>query len=247
MAAKFSEKKKKKNLLVPVLTAVAILLVAALLCLYFLRPAEQEAAAPSEEVAVQPETAQTEPREEVLEHRGLQIVEIRSYTGAYMEDGSDEVLSELLSVVVDNKTGQALQYADLTLSFSGEEAHFSVSNVPKDGRVVLLEANRMQYTDEVPSSCQVQNMALLTEFELYEDTFRISAMDGVLNVKNISERDISGTISVFYKNKIQDVYYGGITYRAKIENGLKAGEIRQIPTKHFDPDNCEILMVTFTG
>lgn len=260
MAAKFSEKKKKKNLLVPVLTAVAILLAAALLCLYFLRPVEQEAAAPSattsptapsapsEEVAVQPETAQTEPREEVLEHRGLQIVEIRSYTGAYMEDGSDEVLSELLSVVVDNKTGQALQYADLTLSFSGEEeAHFSVSNVPKDGRVVLLEANRMQYTDEVPSSCQVQNMALLPEFELHEDTFRISAMDGVLNVKNISERDISGTISVFYKNKIQDVYYGGITYRAKIENGLKAGEIRQIPTKHFDPDNCEILMVTFTG
>ncbi len=253
MAGKFSKKKKKKNVLVPLLLAMAIILAGVILCLMFLGPDVEEAPVSSvtepysEETAGQEKNEQTDVPDTILEQRGLEIAEIRSYTGAYMEDGSDEVLPDLLSVVVENKTGQALQYAEITLVFSDEEAHFTVSNVPQNGRVVLLESNRMKYTQETPVSVQVTNLALLPEFELHEDMLQISAMEGVLNVKNISEQDIPGTISVFYKNKIQDVYYGGITYRAKIEDGLKAGEIKQIPTKHFNPDTCEIIMVTYIG
>ena len=46
-----------------------------------------------------------------------------------------------------------------------------------------------------------------------------------------------------YKNKIGDTYYGGIAYRVKVEGGLKAGEIRQVMTSHYNPDNCSIVAI----
>jgi hypothetical protein len=40
------------------------------------------------------------------------------------------------------------------------------------------------------------------------------------------------------------MYYGGITYRIRIEGGLKAGEIRQGTAAHFNPDNSTVVFVT---
>jgi hypothetical protein len=64
-----------------------------------------------------------------------------------------------------------------------------------------------------------------------------------MNVKNISDSDIEGNIYVYYKYKTQDLFYGGITFRVTVEGGLKAGEIRQLMTSHFNPDTCQVVMV----
>jgi hypothetical protein len=49
---------------------------------------------------------------------------------------------------------------------------------------------------------------------------------------------------VYYKNSTADLLYGGITYRAKVRAGLKAGEIRQINAGHFNPESSVIVMIT---
>jgi len=41
--------------------------------------------------------------------------------------------------------------------------------------------------------------------------------------------------------------YGGITYRITIQGGLKAGQVRQIMTRHFITDVSRIMFVTIDG
>lgn len=40
-----------------------------------------------------------------------------------------------------------------------------------------------------------------------------------------------------------DQLYGGITFRAKISKGLKAGEVHQVMDRHYDLDSSVILAV----
>lgn len=177
--------------------------------------------------------------------QGLMITAVDEFAGVYMEDGSDEVVQGLLMVVLENQSGQALQYARITLDYGDAQADFDVTNLPAGASVVLLEKNRMAYRQDMPQSAFAENVAMLEAFPLYPEIFEISTADGVINVRNISDTDISGDIYIYYKNVGGSLYYGGITYRVRIEGGLKAGEIRQLMTAHYYEDASEILMVTY--
>lgn len=88
-------------------------------------------------------------------------------------------------------------------------------------------------------------MALFTEpLSLYEEMLELQILDGGINVTNISGEDIAGEVSIYYKNAAADLYYGGITYRVRIEGGIRANEIKQIMASHFDDTGSKILFVT---
>lgn len=177
---------------------------------------------------------------------GLQITDIGSYTGIYMEDGSDEVVSRVLMIVLTNNGVSTLQYAEIVMAGADREAVFTVSTLPAGESVVLLEQTRMAYTDaDEFTSAIAQNVTFFTEpLSLLEDRLKIQAVQGAINVTNISGADITGDIVIYYKNSSSDMFYGGITYRARIEGGLKDGELRQIVPSHFSADGSTILFVT---
>jgi hypothetical protein len=79
---------------------------------------------------------------------------------------------------------------------------------------------------------------------MMKETFEITGGDGYLDVKNISNADISGDIFVYYKNSASDLLYGGITYRARLSGGIKAGETMRIMTGHYHEGASRLLMVT---
>ena len=88
------------------------------------------------------------------------------------------------------------------------------------------------------------NVVLFNENMKFDDSvFAITGADGMMNVKNISGSDITGDIYVYYKYKTQDLFYGGITFRVTLEGGLKSGETRQLMTSHYNPSNCQVVMV----
>ena len=176
---------------------------------------------------------------------GLYVTEIENFSGVYMEDGTDDVVQGLLMIVLENRGEQALQYARISLDYGDAQAHFDVTNLPAGGKVVLLEKNRMSYRGDLPQAAFAENVALLDAFPMHEDVFLITTADGVINVRNISGTDITGDIFIYYKNVGGGLYYGGITYRVRIEGGLKADEIRQMMTAHYYEDASEILMVTY--
>lgn len=266
MSGKFSnQKRKKKSPMIPVLVILVLILVISVAALLMLRPEdavkpEQTTAASLEETvgeeASYAEETQPSKEEQTAANvgslpfdlgQGLMLTGISNYAGIYMEDGSDEPVSGILMVTLENTSEEDLQLARIQLIYEDQTATFQISNLPAGRKIVALEQNRMAYTKEAPIGAKAESLAFVPEFAMYEDMLQISALDGALNIKNISGADMPGTIAVYYKNVAADMYYGGITYRVSIEGGLKAEEIRQIMSAHFDAENSEIVMVSYSG
>ena len=174
---------------------------------------------------------------------GLEITDSGNYAGMYMEDGSNEIISDVMMLIVLNNGEQDIQLAEITALCGGEEYHFTLTNLAAGQRAVLLEQERKpaaELTSAVLDTC-----ALFQEpMDLYADVIQVSGLDGMVNVKNISDTDIGGEICVYYKYAAQDLLYGGITFRVRIEGGLKAGELRQIPAGHFMEEGSAVVQVT---
>ena len=179
---------------------------------------------------------------------GVIITDLIPYTGAFMEDRTDEVVADVLAIRITNTGEKYIQTMDILLSDGNVTAEFSVSTLFPGETAVVLEKNRMPYSDApVFTDFETGSVALFDgDPGMAEDRLKIQCLDGIINVTNISGEDISGDILIYYKNYVGGMYYGGLTYRLRIEGGLKAGEIRQGTAAHFDPSNSKVVFVTFS-
>lgn len=176
----------------------------------------------------------------------LVISDIGRYVGIYMEDGSDEVVSGILMIVLTNNSELPLEYAEIELTAGDSVASFSVSTLPAGSSAVLLEKNRMGYDSSVAfEQATAKNISFFDEpLNLHEDEIQIQGLDGVMNITNISGENIDEDIVIYYKNSSQDMYYGGITYRVRITGGMVPGEIKQIVSDHFSDTGSTIMFVS---
>lgn len=205
---------------------------------------EEPTGIPTEPSTEGPEETVTEPVSRTVNlGYGLELTDSGKYTGLYMEDGSNEVLSDVMMIIVENKGDQDIQLAQISAVCGGEEYSFSLTNLAVGARAVLLEQERKssaELTSAVMDTCALFQEPMSTE----GDRIEVSGLDGMVNVKNISGADISGDIYVYYKYAADDIYYGGVTFRVRVEGGLKAGEIRQIPAGHYTAVGSEVVQVT---
>lgn len=179
---------------------------------------------------------------------GLHIIRIESYSGEYVEDGSNQEVSNVLMIEVENKSKEPIEYAIIQMMTDDGVAEFAVSALMSGEKAVVLEKNRMIFSQSVdytklnvvcPNLANFQN-----EISLNEDKIEVQVLEGAVNIKNISGKDINENIAVYYKNKKDGVYLGGITYRITFSGGLKKDEIKQKMAKHLYKSNSEILFVT---
>lgn len=257
MQGKYTKKKQKKGLMCLLWLAVgAALLAAAVLFFLFSTPEENtDQTVPT--LPIEPSGLVIEQNvqlEEVVPvsidlGNGMEITDIASYTGLYMEDGSDDIVTGVLMIAVTNHGDKTVQYARITMNYGQEQAIFELSTLLPGTSVVLLEQNRMAYREEAEHGfAAASNVAVFDEEPtMQSDRLQIQALDGAFNVTNISGEDIQGDIYIYYKNSAADVFYGGITYRAKIAGGLDAGQIAQVITNHYSLSGSRILFVTVTG
>lgn len=178
--------------------------------------------------------------------KDLVITDIGNYSGIFMEDGSDEVVSRILMVVVKNTGSKTVQYAEVELTDGEKTAYFSLSTLPPGESVVLLEKSRMSYADgKNLTEATVKNaVAFSSEPTMCQDQLKIQGLNGVLNVTNTTDEDITGDVVIYYKNAASDMLYGGITYRVTITGGIKAGEIKQIVASHYSEKGSRVMWVT---
>lgn len=236
-----------------------LLLILAILTAIFLITSEREEETPSviPEDTMQNTVADTQVSTEeptsdmpnpIVLSEELQILTVSGYSGMYVEDGSNEIVTDVMMVIVENTSMQDLQLARFRLEYSDFTASFEITNLPAGEKLVALERNRHTNVAEKPLSVEIDAMVFFPEpMDLYEDSFRISGSDGVLRVENISGSDIAGDILIFYKNSAQDLLYGGITYRIVVRDGLAAGESKQIISGHYSPENSRIISVVYGG
>ena len=236
-------KSKQKNMRWLLLGAAALVAVAAL-CLWE-RGEQPPAAEPAEEQETGVRIEEVQNAEIALPY-GLVLQDIGSYTGMYVEDGSNEVLSGILMVTVRNDSDRTVQYAEILLTGAEETARFTLTTLPPGESAVLLEQNRMTYDGgRQVEEIEVSSMALFPEEpSLYEEQLSVQPLNNALNVTNISGADIAGDIVVYYKNASADMLYGGITYRVTIGGGLKDGESRQVVAGHCSAVGSRIMFIT---
>lgn len=177
---------------------------------------------------------------------GMFITNVGGYTGIYMEDGSDELVTGMTMIVVENTGENDIQYAEIFLPIGKEEAKFTLTTLPAGEKIILLEKERMEYSGEADCGSAVARNVVIFDKPLdkMEDKFEIRLLDGMMNVKNISGSDIKDNIVIYYKNSAADVFYGGITYRLTVEGGLAGGEVRQMPGSHVSEKGSKVVFVT---
>ena len=173
----------------------------------------------------------------------LYITDIGNYMGAYMEDGSNEFVEDVMMIIVKNEGEYALQLARINLEYSNFTAQFEVTNLPAGESVVLLEKNRHEFVGENYRSAKAENVVFFqTPMSLKEDQVKLTGENGAIKVENLTDQTL-GEIYIYYKNSAVDLYYGGITYRAKVDAGLKPGKDTTVSTGHFYPNACTIIDV----
>ncbi len=179
---------------------------------------------------------------------GLVVKQQGKYSGFFMEDGSDNPVTDVMMVVVENQSGRDLQLARIHLEYSDFTAVFHVTNLPSGASAMVLEQNAHKAVDESYKSLRVEDMVYFQEpMSLKKDLFEYSLSNGSIQVTNKSDTDIAGDIYVAYKNYSEEMYRGGITYRAKLEGGLKAGESKQVSAAHFDTEFSKLLSIQYMG
>lgn len=180
----------------------------------------------------------------------IEVTEIGSYSGPYMEDASDQDVADVMMIRVRNTGEEPIQYAEVTIFSEGEEAGlFKFSSLMPEETMLVLEADKQIYDkEEGYSQAVASNVALFqNEPSMYADMFEIQSLDGGFNITNISSQDIEGEIVIYFKDCERDVLMGGITYRGRIEGGLKMGEVRQVMSSNFTENNTRIMFITIDG
>lgn len=255
---KYSKKKKKQkknvglSILLTALLALLVLLIWVAILLArrevpVLEPGnagttQQESTGENTEV-LQTQPQMTEPAALELPD-GLRIHYIGSYAGMYMEDGTDEAVTDVMMIVLENTSEEDLQLARISIEYEDFTAEFEVTSLPAGERVVALEKNRHPETSGDYLSIQTKNVVFFQKkMNLQEDRIKIEGANGTLEVTNISGEDIVGDIYVYYKNSARDLLYGGITYRVAVRGGLKAGESSMVIAGHYTPNNCRLVLV----
>ena len=184
--------------------------------------------------------------EKMLLGEGIELQALSSYQGPYVEDGTDDIVSDVLAITVRNDGDKTVQYAHIILT-QGETAYeFDVTTLPVGASAQLLELSRQPMPDSTDGmTAQVTACAVFdTEPTMCEDVFQIETQDTAITITNNSGSDITGQIYVYYKIAYGDLYMGGITYRVGTA-GLKAGESTTCYAGHFSTDYSKLMFVTY--
>lgn len=177
----------------------------------------------------------------------LQVTALGSFTGAYVEDGTDEEVTDVLALIVKNTGENWVEYAELTMDCGGETARFVLSALPSGSSALVMEANRMTYAaGTVYRLSEEAKIAALTSAVMdFSEDFVLYPDDGVINVENISGMDHTESVSVYYKNYRYGLYFGGICYRARFEKGIAAGELAQSVQEHYSNADSVIMYMSY--
>ena len=184
--------------------------------------------------------------EKMLLGEGIELQALSGYQGPYVEDGTDDIVSDVLAITVRNDGDKTVQYAHIILT-QGETAYeFDVTTLPVGASAQLLELSRQPMPDNTDGmTAQVTACAVFdTEPTMCEDVFQIETQDTAITITNNSGSDITGQIYVYYKIAYGDLYMGGITYRVGTA-GLKAGESTTCYAGHFSTDYSKLMFATY--
>ena len=178
-----------------------------------------------------------------LSDSNLIIEKVGSYTGNYLEDGSDEPIEKVAAIIISNTSDKMLQVGDITFKVSDKEnATFRVTNLLPHTSALVLESNKRKYSDKDDYSYGTVVNAYLDDPDLLEDKFEVIKENGNLKLKNKTDKTYK-KVYVYYKYvQSGGAFMGGITYRVPFEN-IEGKKTVTSVANHFSSNTSVIVDV----
>lgn len=177
----------------------------------------------------------------------LSVELVGSYSGPYVEDGSDTPIDGVLAMIVKNNGSDWIPHAKIALHYGDETAWFRVNALPADSAAIVLESNALKYAPSMEFTAANASAAqsMIEPISDFSSDFALHCADGLINIENISGEDFSNKVQVFYKNYDMDsgLYVGGIAYSVSAD-GIVSGEIIQCLAEHYS-ETSVILYMTY--
>ena len=181
---------------------------------------------------------------------GVTVEDCYLYSGEYVEDGSFESCENVVAIKVKNVSGSDIQLLRIKATTDSKELFFEISTLSSDNTVVVLEKSKQSLSEneKILSFQRDSRVDFEENISLCEDVFVVQGNLSTINIQNISDTDIESDFYVYYKKKDADGnYFGGVTFRTKVEGGLKATQIKQMSAVNFDPSDSEVLFIDYAN
>ena len=171
----------------------------------------------------------------------LLAVTALEYDGPFWEDGSNEEVSGVAALVVENQGGLLVSSGAVILELEKEWLVFEISFLPPGGKVLVLEKDRKRY-------CYGSNVTCYgwTREEYPEDAGLVSVesmgLNGLLLTNNTG--CIVPGVQIHYKNYNAEtgMFLGGISY-CVTEEDLMPKEIRLLNPIQFAARESRIVSI----
>lgn len=206
----------------------------------------------TEPSSVKPEPDETEPTstttvpEQIVPPEQQLSCELYSiYSGAYVEDGSDEPVENVAALLIRNGSSQYLDLAQLTYDLDGREAIFTVTGLPSGASAWVLEENRL--TADADTKFTHKNTLTSFRNDAVNDLEDLElAFNGtMLKATNTSDQPLQN-VTVYYKTLHEDGnFLGGITYMTTFGD-LEPGQSAEKIAGHFQPDKTQIVRISYS-
>lgn len=177
---------------------------------------------------------------------GIGLYECFSYTGPFVEDGSDEPVSNVAAIKVKNTSETYYQTLRLSVSSGDKNYNFFITSFFPGDVITALETDRQPFErgDGVTDFAERESSRFAETPSDHLDEFIPQVYDGVMNFQNVSGKNFEKDVYVYYKNVNEAGYLGGITYRVNL-GPMKKGEIKQGSSSHLSGTFSKIVFVTY--
>jgi hypothetical protein len=174
-------------------------------------------------------------------------IEIRTlaagYDGAFLEDGTDDEVKNVLALLFVNTGDKDIQYAEYAFAVNGKPISFKVSDLPAGQQCVVLEASRHQRDTSEVLELISRVVAPVDMLPGSDKVLPVINDDNTITIMNTTQENLP-VVRVFYKYFYEDenTFVGGITYTATAKDVPAGGSVTIAPT-HFEA-NASVIMGT---
>lgn len=163
------------------------------------------------------------------------------YDGPYWEDGSNDMVSGITALVVENQGGLLVTGGAVIVEMGKERMVFEFSFLPPGGKALILEKDRKPFSYQAPITCYGW-----TSEEYPENPGLVSVE--FMGLSGLSLTNHTGCtvpeIEVQYKNYDPEtgMFMGGITYCVQ-EKELLPREVRTVNPAHFSARESRVVRI----
>lgn len=171
----------------------------------------------------------------------LLAVEAMGYDGPFWEDGSNQEVSGVAALIVENQGGLLVSSGAVIVEIGKDRLVFELSFLPPGAKVLVLEKDRKPYSYQSPITCYGWTR------EEYPENPGLVSVESVglngLTMTNHTACTVSG-IEVQYKNYDPEkgIYLGGISY-CITEQDLMPRETRMLNPAYFTARGSRVVRI----